>query len=67
MVDGESRALADVTLSDLAQRRDRDCADYCESLTEKAESHEEKLVADYGITAEQLWISSPPWWKPSTP
>ena len=52
--DGELRAQMDVTLSYLVSRRDRDCADYCESLTEKAEGHEEKLVADYGITAGQL-------------
>ena len=52
--DGELREQVDVTLSDLASRRDRDCADYCEMIAEKAESQQEKLVADYGITAEQL-------------
>ena len=44
----------DVSLSDLVSRRDRDCADYCKSITEKAESHQETLIADYGITAKQL-------------
>lgn len=52
--DGELREQMDVTLSDLASRRDRDCADCCEMITEKAETQQEKLIADYGITAEQL-------------
>ena len=52
--DGELRAQMDVTLSDLASRRDCDCAGYCESITEKAESNQEKLIADYGISATQL-------------
>lgn len=52
--DGELRGLADVTLSDLVARRDRDCADCCESITEKAEANQEKLVADYGISDDQL-------------
>ena len=52
--DGELREQMDVTLSDLVSRRDRDVADCCERIAEKAETHQEKLSADYGITAEQL-------------
>lgn len=54
MGDGELRAQTEVTLSDLGARRDRSCADFCEAIAEKAEAQQEKLIADYGITAEQL-------------
>lgn len=52
--DGELRAQMDVNLSGLAGLRDRDCADSCETISERAEEHQLVLVADYGITAEQL-------------
>ena len=52
--DGELRAQMDLSLSELSGRRDRDCADCCESITEKAESNQKKLIADYGMTVEKL-------------